>query len=101
MTKFLNAITLLSVLAALPAATTLADSRDWTLLDIKGERYRLSEHLGTSPFVLIFWATWCTPCKKEMADQRALFEDLLKQGVNVLFVAEDNQKSQAKVKPYI
>lgn len=101
MTKLIFAISLVAVLLALPAASAMADSRDWTLTDIKGERYRISEHLGEAPFVLIFWATWCTPCKKEMDEHRALFEDLLKQGVKVLFVAEDNQKSQAKVKPYV
>jgi peroxiredoxin len=101
MSKFIRDLVLACGLLALPIVSSFADSRDWNLQDIKGERYRLSEHLGSSPFVLVFWATWCVPCKKEMDDQRPLFEGLMKQGVNVLFVAEDNQKSQAKVKPYV
>ena len=101
MNKTIYSILLALMIMALPASSVLADSRDWTLPDIKGERYRMSEHVGTSPFVLVFWATWCTPCKKEMDEQRVLFDDLIKSGVNVLFIAEDNQKSQAKVKPYI
>ena len=91
-------VAMLSGVAMLPA---FADSRDWTVQSAKGEKFTLSDNLGDKPLVLIFWATWCTPCKKEMDEQRGLFDSLVEQGVHILLVSEDTQKSQAKVKPYV
>jgi peroxiredoxin len=101
MKTLVSTLCLTALALLLSAEAGLADSRDWTLQDIKGQRYKLSEHLGSKPSVIVFWATWCVPCKKEMDEQRGLFEELMNKGVNVIFVSEDNQKSQAKVKPYV
>ena len=92
---------LLTLILALPILAARAGCGTWSAPDIKGEHFKITDHLGGSPIVLVFWATWCAPCKKEMDDQRPLFEGLIKQGVNVIFVAEDDSKSQSKVKPYI
>ncbi len=83
------------------ALNAFADSRDWSLQNTKGEKFTLSDNLGQRPTILVFWATWCTPCKKELDEQRALFDTLAARGASVLLVAEDTQKSQAKVKPYV
>jgi peroxiredoxin len=101
MNKFSSSLFLILLLVAWPLMSAIADSRDWTAPDIKGERFRLSEHLGEQPFVFVFWATWCVPCKKEMDELRGMFEGLMSKGVNVIFISEDTQKSQAKVKPYV
>jgi peroxiredoxin len=96
-----SSILLGMALISMAAPPVHADSRDWTLQDTKGEKFTLSDNLGGKPLVLVFWATWCTPCKKEMDEQRGLFDSLVEQGVNVILVSEDTQKSQAKVKPYV
>ena len=101
MNKSFSSLIFILLFVALPFITANADSRDWTAPDIKGERFKLSEHLGEQPFVFVFWATWCVPCKKEMDELRGMFEGLMDKGVNVIFISEDTQKSQAKVKPYV
>ena len=47
---------------------------DFTLTDQFGEEHTLSDYRGKVVF-LNFWATWCGPCKKEMPDIQALYEE--------------------------
>ena len=51
---------------------------DFTLVDQNGETHTLSDYKGKVVF-LNFWATWCPPCKDEMPDIEALYEE---QGLN-------------------
>ena len=47
---------------------------DFTLTDQYGETHTLSDYQGQTVF-LNFWATWCGPCKMEMPDIQALYEE--------------------------
>ena len=47
---------------------------DFTLTDQFGETHTLSDYQGQTVF-LNFWATWCGPCKMEMPDIQALYEN--------------------------
>lgn len=47
---------------------------DFTLTDQYGETHTLPDYQGKTVF-LNFWATWCGPCKMEMPDIQALYED--------------------------
>jgi len=38
---------------------------DFTLTDINGKQHKLSDYRGKN-VMLIFWATWCTPCRMEI-----------------------------------
>lgn len=98
--KTISAACLALILVLAPLSDVAADSRDWSLLDTRGQTFMLSSAAG-APVLLVFWATWCVPCKKEMADHRGLFDDYERKGVQVLLISEDTQKTQAKVKPYI
>lgn len=78
-----------------------AASKNWTLKDINGEHFTLSENLGEGPTLLLFWSTWCRPCKQEMKEYKSIFEDYLEKGIQILAIAEDNSKTRSKVKPFI
>ena len=78
-----------------------AESNNWSLQDTQGETFQLAAELMDRPVLLLFWATWCSPCKKELQDQRELLDSYVERGVAVLLVSEDTQRTQAKVKPYV
>jgi len=40
---------------------------DFTLTDITGKQHKLSDYRGKD-VMLVFWATWCGPCVKEIPD---------------------------------
>lgn len=47
---------------------------DFTLTDQYGQLHTLSDYKGKIVF-LNFWATWCPPCRAEMPDIQALYEE--------------------------
>lgn len=47
---------------------------DFTLVDQFGTSHTLSDYKGKVVFVN-FWATWCPPCRQEMPDIQAVFEE--------------------------
>jgi cytochrome c-type biogenesis protein len=57
-----------------PAQKEIIPSFDFTLLDQYGNEHTLSDYRGKVVF-LNFWATWCPPCKKEMPDIEALYQE--------------------------
>jgi len=58
---------------------------DFTVYDAEGKAVKLSDMRGT-PVVLNFWASWCPPCKSEMPDFNAVYQEL---GGEVQFMMVD------------
>ena len=57
-----------------PAAQAVRPAPDFTLQTADGGQVRLAELRG-QVVLLNFWATWCPPCKAEMPDLNALYQE--------------------------
>jgi len=54
------------------------------------------------PIIVCFWATWCSPCKRELNTYQELYEDWQDEtGVKIVAVSIDDQRSVSRVTPYI
>ena len=77
------------------ATKSLADNdaeiekADFTLKDLKGKKYTLSELRGKI-VVVNFWATWCGPCRLEMPDLDLIYTHFQDQGLVVLSITDEN-----------
>ncbi len=76
---------------------------DIVLKDLKGKAVNIKSFSKDGKIVIVnFWATWCTPCKKELNNINEMYEDW-KSKYNVVLVAVsiDNARNVMKVKPYV
>jgi peroxiredoxin len=70
---------------------------DFTLKDINGKKWTLSELRG-SIVMVNFWATWCPPCRKEMPDLNAIYNHYKPEGLVILSISDEDL---LKVGPFI
>jgi thiol-disulfide isomerase/thioredoxin len=74
-----------------------------SLKDLQGNTVNIAELATTGqPVILSFWATWCTPCKKELTNYADLYEDWQADfGVKIVAISIDDARNTAKVKSYV
>jgi peroxiredoxin len=84
-------------MARLAAEEADVAKADFTLNDLKGKPYKLSDLRGKVVLVN-FWATWCPPCRREMPDLDKLNVRFATQGLVVLSISDEDQ---AKVAAFI
>jgi peroxiredoxin len=66
-----------------------AAKADFTLKALSGKKLTLSQLRGK--IVLVnFWATWCPPCRKEMADLDAIYTHFQPEGLVVLSISSES-----------
>jgi len=96
---FIGVIRLTSAVAPSPEESSfralgvqLFDERpsapDFTLRRMNGSEVRLADLKGKVIF-LNFWATWCTPCRWEMPEIEAMYQNFKDEGFDVVAVSID------------
>lgn len=63
----------------------------FSLRDVNGKTVTLEDFKG-EPFVLVFWATWCPTCRKEIP----LLNKLAQEGHRVVAVALNRDREQVR-----
>ena len=71
----------------------------FTLRNLKGNLEGIDDHLG-KVIIINFWATWCTPCVKEMPSFENLYRRFRSKGLTILAVSLD-KNSPSKVQEFV
>jgi cytochrome c biogenesis protein CcmG, thiol:disulfide interchange protein DsbE len=70
--------------------------------NIDGSTFNTSDIKNDGPIIISFWATWCSPCKRELNTIAEEFIDWQDEtGVKLVAISIDDARNMHKVKPYI
>lgn len=72
------------------------------LKTMDGKTVNTAELGFDGPVVISFWATWCSPCKRELNTIHELYDDWQEEtGVNLVAVSIDDNKTMNSVSMYV
>lgn len=98
---------LLAAFCLVASLTTMAQNNqtmpEIILKDVNGKVKNVNDYSKTGKITIIsFWATWCTPCKKELSNLNELYEDWkAKYNLELVAISTDNSRNVPKVKPFV
>lgn len=78
--------------------STSGHSPDFTLKDVKGETFTLSNHRGKY-VLLIFVTTWCPSCRAEIPRYKKIHETFHRRGLDIVSI--NIQESREKVSAFV
>lgn len=75
---------------------------DVKLTNLKGEQINLASLVKNNKLTVVsFWATWCSPCKKELTNIAELYQNWKKDyGVEVVAISTDDARNKDRVRSY-
>ena len=94
----------LIVLSSLISNLLIAQTDQIPAIELKltdGTETSLEEIHHSGPVLIDFWALWCAPCLKAMRHLDDLQEKYREQGLTVLGINLDTERSRSKVRSYI
>jgi peroxiredoxin len=91
---------------ATPSAAALDGSKlkkgqqapDFTLQDLEGKTWKLSDLKGKKIVMIDFWATWCNICKREMPILEKVYKEYKDKGVEFFGIALDDVEKTKQIR---
>ena len=75
-------------------------SPNFSLKNLDGSLFKMSEYRGKKLILIDFWATWCKPCKKMLKKINIIYEKY-KNDLEVLAISVDNSSAFSAVESYV
>ena len=73
---------------------------DFTIKDLSGKRFSFDQYKGKVVFINL-WATWCGPCRAEMAGIQKLYSSIASDSIAFVMLSLDRDTDQEKVVKYV
>jgi peroxiredoxin len=73
---------------------------DFSLLSLDNRTVSLADYRGKKKIVLVFWASWCGPCRMELPLLRAFYERTHKTGSDFEFLAVSLDRDRESAATY-
>ncbi len=73
---------------------------DFTIKDLNGKRFSFDQYKGKVVFINL-WATWCGPCRAEMAEIQKLYSSIASDSISFVMLSLDRDTDQEKVVKYV
>ena len=64
---------------------------DFTVSDVEGQPFRLSEEISRKPVLLLFWSVFCDPCRSEMTILQNAYDKYAGRDLTFVAVAVDGE----------
>jgi len=95
--------TIIVLFAATFSVNAQGNLPDVTVTKLGGEKTSIADFGKNGKItVLNFWATWCSPCKKELSNISEVYADWQeKYNMELLAISIDDTRNVAKVKTYV
>ena len=100
-TILLTSILLLTIISFSQNGTRQMPSAIVT--DMEGNRVNTTSFENDGkPMIINFWATWCSPCKRELNNIADVYDDWIEEtGVKLIAISIDDARNAGKVAPYV
>lgn len=96
-------LTTLSILLLATLSSQVKTVPSVDMKDLTGKTINSSELENEGkPFVINFWATWCSPCKRELDNISEVYEEWQEEtGVKIYAISIDDARRARQVKPHV
>lgn len=67
-----------------------ADFPQFNYIDDLGKKWSLNDVKGRKGTLIIFWASWCGPCRREIPELKKIFQSYQAKGINLVSISTDH-----------